>query len=272
MPLAILSSMGTRRQRCRRLALGLGLALTCAALGCAVVSPPGDTLPEAGPPPPGVGHSSGDRSSPANDAGTPPPRLMCPPDPLPYEAGVSAVTVGHQGLCSTGDIDAFIAACIGTVMVTQPGCPPWLASNTKADGGVGTPCGNCLIAPNGRGNGGVWVDPLGYYLPNFGACIEVIDPVHGRACAEALMDTLGCQALACEYCANDDAYMACITAVNTTACASYVDATNSSCAVDIDEYSTCTALGTASTNFAYIASLVCGHSDAPDAGLDASAD
>jgi hypothetical protein len=269
-----------RARRTRRLRLGLASLLASGSLtgfGCAVVAPSAEMGPEAGPALPHIGHPSGDRGSPANDAGVPPPRLACPPDPLPYEAGPDApATVGHQRLCSQGQIEAFIAACLEAPLTATPGCEAWVSSNTQLDGGTGTACGDCLFAPKGENNGAVWVDPLGYFLPNFGACIEIMDPVSGRACGQALMSTLGCQNLACEYCPDtDNEYNDCINAVNSTSCASYLGATDSICPNAANAFQACTKLGTADQNFQNIATLVCGDSEGggTDAGsIDGAAD
>jgi len=255
---------GIRELACAGNLVGLGLPLAgCSAPGTAPTLP----VPDAAPMRPDVGHPTGDRTSPAADAGAAPKPLACPPAPERYMPQSYVPAVAHQGVCNAAEIAVFLTACV-------PGpCPSWNEENRAGfvEGGAGTPCGNCLFAP--KNNGGAWNDPDGYYYPNYGGCTQLLDPLDGPACAAAVDDFNGCSALACEYCPgfapNDLAD--CIHAVSKGACAPYLTTANSSCSAAYDAFTACTSNLDSTANWTYVTTLICGSVTA-DGGPDAAGD
>ncbi len=218
-------------------------------------------------------HDSAASDAPSGDAAACPPASTAGYTPQPYVAAV-----GHQGVCSTGQIADFITACVTST--TQAPCTDWQNTNVPSEAGAGTPCGNCILAPNN--NGGLWLDSLGNGEPNYAACIQLSDPVHGAACAAAYDDFSGCQAVACDAycygtagptCATNTACEGCLSGVGMGSCMSYYTAAHTACASDGADggpFDTCSpgaALNSQTPDFSYIITLICGGS-APDGGAD----
>jgi hypothetical protein len=171
--------------------------------------------------------------------------------------------VGNQGVCSTSDISAFVAACGSNGSQTM--CDTWQNANLMIpEGGAGTACGNCIIAP--MNNGGTWSDSNGYFEPNYPACVQLTDSTTGTMCAGALANRLGCEGVACDSC-NGTAYTSCLTSADTTACGQYLSAYNSACTAAVADggaLATCTpgaATMNADLDLTYIVTLICGGGD-----------
>ena len=244
-----------------------GVSLAGAGCGESTGTPGGG--PDAGAHPLDAGRperpSTGDLTSPANDAGAAPTPLACPPSPTRFVPTAYVPAVAHQGVCSAADIANFVTACV------DPGveCPTWSETNHAGflEGGTGTPCGRCLFAP--ENNGGLWIDPENLFDPNYAGCIQLLDPTFGPACAVAFEDVLGCQALACEYCPNfsSDDFSDCVALTAKEGCASYLAKANAACNSASGAFETCTSGTGGSAPFVRIATLICGAGPA-DGGAD----
>ncbi len=222
-----------------------------------------------------TGASSGDSSSgdSSGDAG-----LLCPPGSTSsYTAPTYVPAVGNQGVCTTTAISAFVAACGYSMAATMGTCATWQAANVGAD--AGTACGNCIMAP--KNNGGIWLDPNGANMayngaPNYAACIQLIDPTHGTACATAFNNASGCEGVACDNAcpmnATNQDFSACTAAADMGSCSTYATPEATACATDLaaDGGTATPCFPAASSNnpdddLRYIANLVCGGTVA-DAG------
>jgi hypothetical protein len=202
---------------------------------------------------------TGDLTSPAADAGKAPPPLVCPPSPASFTPKAYVPSVAHQGLCTTAEVDAFTTACL------DPGtsCGAWVNANVagSVDGGVGTSCGNCIEAPLDLNNGGVWLDPEGFFGPNYGGCMQLLDPTSGPACAAAFNNDDGCQALACDYCpGSPNEFSACYNAAVDAGCASYAAAEGTGCENDFNNgvYGQCSASNGGTQDYVFSVTLICG--------------
>jgi hypothetical protein len=206
------------------------------------------------------------------DAGPCPPESTAGFNPTPFVPATA-----HQGVCSISAINAFINACV--MSTSEATCSMWQDMNLPGDGGAGTPCGNCMLPNNTDDNGGLWLDPLGNFWPNYGACIQITDPTHGTACATAYDNLSGCEDVGCDdrcsgvgMCGTSAACEACFSNVGAD-CSSYLTAAKSACATDvtdggaIDTCSPSSKTGEQASDFAYIIELVCGGT-AADAGHD----
>jgi hypothetical protein len=186
----------------------------------------------------------------------------CPVSTSGFTPMTYTPAVAHQGLCSSTQIQAFVDACGDTGSNTS--CNDWFMTNVSEDGGTGTPCGNCILAPDN--NGGLWLDPDGFFEPDYAACIQLTDTTNGNACASAYDDAQGCNGVACDACTTDDSYSACIMSVDGTAggCASFVAAEEKACKADLADggaASTCSpgaAMMALNPDYTFIISLICG--------------
>jgi hypothetical protein len=186
--------------------------------------------------------------------------------------------VAHQGVCTTAQIAAFIAAC-GFDNGSTTACATWAQANA---GDAGNTCGLCILAP--MNNGGTWLDPLLKatpfdVVPNYAGCIQLTDATHGTACGTAFNNLNGCDGVACDMACADataaDAFDNCITTVNSAGCSQYNTAQNNACATDFDDAGDPTASILAcfpsvasqdqDDDFNYIVNLICG-SGATDGG------
>jgi hypothetical protein len=170
--------------------------------------------------------------------------------------------VAHQDVCSSSDVAEFLASCV-TGLGNQT-CAEWAQANVASNGGAGTPCGNCL-APRENG-GAVWYDPLGQDWPNYAGCIELTDPVHGKACARAYANANACKTTACDHvCRSTTAECSgtcndCYDDSLEAGCGPYDTAEQAACATDFADggaFQTCGA-GGVTDSFARIAVLICG--------------
>jgi hypothetical protein len=188
----------------------------------------------------GSGNGSGSGSGGFGDdasAGT------CSAD-VPYTATTWTNVVAHQGVCQPTDISAFEKACGDDA--TQTACDAWLTANLAGvDGGGGTACGNCIVPANALGTGGasfVTFDSMmnGYFGPNYPACIQILDPTNGSACAGAYYNLFSCLGLECNLCTGtagdgtSEDPAACETADEGTGgiCASYFGPYQTKCTKD----------------------------------------
>jgi hypothetical protein len=249
-------------------------------LGCSSSSPQGTTDSSTAY---DAGHITGDLTSPALDAGKAPPFLACPPAPTaPYDASTYVPAVGHQGVCTTADIAAFVAACARSSKPTLGAllsCNRWVVENVNlaslgvsgVDGGSGTACGNCIIAP--MNNGAARTDPVGVGQPNYAGCIQLTDPIHGLACAAVWESATACEEEACAYCTDNGTVedeKACIHVADQTLCQSLVATKNAACADDLVEggvIDKCSPDDGGAQDNVYITTLICGGAIA-DAGTD----
>jgi hypothetical protein len=187
----------------------------------------------------------------------------------------------HQGVCDVNAIADFLSACVTvSASMFDAQCGAWQTANLPSDAGAGTPCGNCILPQNSDDNGGLWIDPLGNFWPNYGACIQLTDPVHGSACAAAYDNASGCQDVACEISCNQGSAActttagcnACAEASNAGGCKTYAAAAQTACATDIADggpFDTCSpgsAIGSQTPDFSYIITLICGGPAAVDGG------
>lgn len=179
--------------------------------------------------------------------------------------------VGHQGVCSPAQVAEFVNDCVAGTSATA--CDTWQTTNLPSDAGAGTPCGNCILAPDN--NGGLWIDPTGSFWPNWAGCIQLTDPTNGPACAAAANNVDGCVDTACdgicdvdtEYCGGT-ACTACSNQLNSTTCKSYSTTATTACTPAQAAVSACTnASGGQVMNFTDVILLICGPSPA-DAGHD----
>jgi hypothetical protein len=220
------------------------------------------------------GNPSGDLTSPAADAGAAPRPIACPPAPTYYVTPPYVPAVEHQGLCTAGEISAFVSAAV------SPGLsyPAWADANEAGfeEGGMGTPCGNCLFAPPKEDNGGVWVDPYGFFYPNYAGCVQILDPEHGPACAAANNVLTSCELVACDYCPGlgENDLTDCLDAADATSCASFLKTFNAACAADAElggPIDTCTPDNGGPGDYVYVATLICGGAPS-DGGPDGASD
>jgi hypothetical protein len=178
-------------------------------------------------------------------------------------------------VCSPSDISAFITACGDNG--GDPMCSTWLSANVAGEGGAGTACGNCIAAP-AKNNGAVFVDVLrgangglnyDALMPNYAACIQLLDPTNGPACAAA-MDTYSmCDNLACDPCYNMSQFegMAC-DSTTPSGCVSYSNTQTTACMTDMADggaQDTCSpgqASGASDPDYQFILTLICGSADA----------
>jgi hypothetical protein len=183
----------------------------------------------------------------------------------------------HQGVCSTTAIADFINDCV--MSTSEATCSMWQDMNLPADGGTGTPCGSCMLPNNTNDNGGLWLDPLGNFWPNYGACIQITDPTHGTACGTAYDNLSGCEDIGCDdrcsgvgTCGSSTACEACYKNVGAD-CSSYLTTAKSACMTDLGDggaLDTCSpseTTGEQASDFAYIIELICGGTPA-DSGHD----
>jgi hypothetical protein len=170
--------------------------------------------------------------------------------------------VANQGVCSASDISAFLAACGSNG--SQTACDNWQNANVMnvgMEGGAGTACGNCIIAP--MNNGGTWSDSNGFFQPNYGGCVQITDPTSaGTMCAGAVVNRLGCEGVACDSCTIYQ-YPSCATSADSTGCGQYLSAYSSACMADLaagGALSTCRpgAGKNSDIDFTYIVTLICG--------------
>jgi hypothetical protein len=178
--------------------------------------------------------------------------------------------VGNQGVCSPPEVADFVNACVGGTIAD---CTSWQTTNLAIDGGAGTPCGACILAPDN--NGGLWIDPTGSFWPNWAGCIQLSDKTNGPACAATVNNIDGCVDTACDgICDTDTEYCggtacpACSKELESTTCKSYETAAMTACAPAAAAVNTCTnTAGGQIPNYTYVITLICGGS-ATDAGHD----
>ena len=162
----------------------------------------------------------------------------------------------HQGLCTPAEIAAFLKACGDNS--TAVACNAWSASNLSGPDG-GSACGNCIAAPGN--NGGVWSDQGSTY-PNYAACIQLTDSIHGPACSAAYDAVLGCETSVCVSCA-PGAVSGCVASAEIGDCSGYTRTEASACAQDAADagaLETC-APGTSpgvDADLTHIITLICG--------------
>jgi hypothetical protein len=206
--------------------------------------------------------------------------LACPPaSTANYQPPTYAVATGHQGLCTTEGIAAFVAECADP-SDSGTSCANWQNTNVAGDGGSGTACGNCIFAP--ENNGAVWVDPGGLISPNYAGCIQLIDALNGTACAMAYNNYGACNGVACDYCPNPNApsdvtgvndLEACTSAALLGGCNTF-NAQLDACNSDFEDGGalfTCSPSAGQAQDWTYIATQICGGTSA-EAGADASAE
>jgi hypothetical protein len=171
----------------------------------------------------------------------------------------------HQGTCATADITAFIAACGDNQSATS--CGTWQDANVAgvmSAAATGTACGNCIFPT--ANNGGAWVDESGEFVPNFGGCLQILDPAHGTACGTAFDNDFGCAQFACSSCTSDT-INACQTAANAGSCNSYQTTSLTECAPELGTDGAglaCFPAGTSNLidpDWSFIVNLICGSAD-----------
>lgn len=204
-----------------------------------------------------------DDSSPIADSASPPADTApaCPPSTtMSFTPRTYTAAVAHQGVCTAADVSDFVSAC-GQNSTTSS-CSAWEATNLPAgDAGRGTACGRCIVAPDD--NGGLWFDPTGLAYPNYGACIQLSDPIDGPSCSAAYDNATACDDVACDACPSTE-FEGCASASARGACSTYVSTENGACTTDFADGGVATTCspGAAShsvdLDYTYIITLVCG--------------
>ncbi len=198
------------------------------------------------------GSSSGTTSSGGDTGATCPDNTAFTPQPY-------ATATGHKGVCTAADISAFTAACGDNG--SNAACQAYQTSNT---GDAGTACGNCIFDPTNAG--ATWVDQMGYFGPNYGACIQLLDPTNGAACATALDNLNDCLGFECDDCADSTTFQTCSQTVGGAGgvCNSYVAPDQTKCATDLgdggvgNQCSPGAASGKQDPDWQFIINLICG--------------
>lgn len=198
-----------------------------------------------------VGCNSGDDSCPENTS---------------YTAQSFTNAVAHQGRCGTMDIANFLSACGDEG--NSDACAEWYLENVASGAGgagTGSPCGNCIVtaANNGAGWNGPGSQQGSALYPNYGACVQLLDPTNGAACGAALDNVVACADLNCGD-------------LDAAICSTYKSAWGSKCAIDDEDGGvlfTCSpglAMGATDPDFTFIINLICGGgADGGDDGDDA---
>jgi len=164
-------------------------------------------------------------------------------------------------MCSPAEISDFLTSCVdpGTSLLA------WNAVNVAGwtPGSPGTPCGNCIFSPRSKDNGAMWVDPDGEFRPNYGGCVQVLDPTHGAACGAAYNEISACETVTCEYCPSLDAndYTACLTAAHATVCSAPLKNVQDACMFDSASggpLDRCLAASGGTADYAFLVNLICG--------------
>lgn len=179
---------------------------------------------------------------------------------------------GAQGLCTADEISTFITAC-GDGQ-TQTSCNDWQNTNILADAGP-TTCGACIFPSDSSGNptnvGPTYTvvvsSTVATFGINYGACISLLDPTNGPACAVALDNSTDCEQESCATCTTTATADSCFTYTDNGACATPVNSVQTACASDQTQGGTCQPGGgkTANPDWTYILNQICG-SGAPDGG------
>jgi hypothetical protein len=217
------------------------------------------------------GSSSGSSSGgSAKDGSADAPVAACPDD-VPFAPGTYPTVVAHQGVCSGGDVAAFLKACGDGSAGAD--CTAWQVANVGGgDGGGGTACGNCIL---GDGNAGAaFVDQAGasgaqYFAPNYGACIQILDKTNGAACAPAFDAVTDCNGEQCDDCSDATTFNACANGVDALGgiCTTYAQSATTACAPDFAdggiayECSPGAATSTIDPDWQLVIGLVCGSGD-----------
>jgi hypothetical protein len=202
--------------------------------------------------------ASQDSSAGSGDAAPP-----CPPTSTStFKPAAYTNATEHQGVCGASATAAFVAAC-GSAG-TPSTCDAWEAANVASDAGAGNACGNCVVAP--LNNGGAWADPRGALSPNYGACVQILDPNGGSTCAAAFDDAIGCEGIACDTCPAATR-PACVKATDMGSCSTFAGAKGIACAPLQSFLGMCqpsNVTGNPDDDLTFIVGLVCG--EAGDGG------
>jgi len=182
-----------------------------------------------------------------------------------YTAVTYVAATRGTNQCASGDISAFITACVASAS-SQTTCTAWFAANVAGQaadgGGAGTTCGNCIAPANN--NGGIWNDPNGFFAPNFAGCIQLTDTTNGATCAAAFNNANGCDDFYCDQCTTTADFNSCSNAATT--CTTYNSTSNTDCAADLSPDagtavcfpSEAAMASDQSADFTYIINLICG--------------
>jgi hypothetical protein len=195
------------------------------------------------------------------------------PDNTAFTPQPTATATAHRGACSATDLAAFLAACGDNGGLTS--CNDWQTANVAGpDGGGGNACGNCILDPTNKG--AAWSDQVGFFFPNYGACLQLTDPTNGPACGAAVENHQDCDDWQCGDCTDTATQATCNTSVDGAICKQYASAVATACAKDAPDsgaYATCfpgsaTNPPTQDPDWTYIITLICGGGDAgvSDAG------
>ena len=233
---------------------------------------------DAPPPDARLVKETGTPGEAGSDAPADGPGTECPPpDPVDYTPPAFARVVTHPGACSAAAIADFVAAC-GFTSGGVATCAAWQAANVT-DGGVS--CGSCIDAPNNTG--AIRLDPgapnhslFASGFPNTAGCFQVLDPIHGPACAGPYNNLFGCLATACEpgcrHATDPNALSNCQSEAEVAGCAPYVSGSAQACIVELADggaANTCSP-SFVTTNldddFTFVIGVICGGSASTDGG------
>ncbi len=184
-------------------------------------------------------------------------------------------TVPQPGVCTAAEITAFETACGDAY--TASACDAWLTANiAPGDAGGGTACGNCIFTPTTVAyQGAAYLacdDTSCVFDPNYEACVAIVDPTNGPACAAAWDPLQQCSGAQCGDCGTAATYGTCSDTVAATggACSQYASQFATGCATDLGDGGApaikhCTPGGgtTLDPDWTFIINLVCG---SPDGG------
>jgi hypothetical protein len=182
----------------------------------------GSLTPEDAP----VGYDAG-TSSGGDDAADGP---ACPED-LPFKPRTYPPVTVHPGACTSGNVAGFLEACGDEGNITA--CQAWIQANTPGENGEGTACGNCILPADNTGAAFLTFNE--YFFPNYGACVELLDPTGGAHCAQPLDALTDCDAVECEDCTALLPYPQCVGIANGAGgfCGSFAQDVQSECSADL---------------------------------------
>jgi hypothetical protein len=210
--------------------------------------------------------SSGSSSGSGDDSGG---TSTCPYGTA-FTPGTYPASTEHSGACLAADITSFLAACGDSGNSTA--CGNWQTANVpNGDAGAGTACGACIFKDDNSGASFVSVTPggHGFFGPNYGGCIQLLDPTNGPACQPAYDAVDDCEVSECGDCADSTTYATCASAVDASVCSTQSAAVKTACAADFADGGTAqqcdpgaaTNPPTSNPTFQLIISLICGTAD-----------
>lgn len=140
----------------------------------------------------------------------------CAPAAVTFTPAKLALAGAHLGVCTSSEIDAFLANCLGPNAVPQ-GCESFAKNHPD--------CAICMMPDYGKDpHGVVHVDEDGLASVNITGCIAAAEPCN-QACAQAYADTEACQKASCagDACDTVSKRIACFGEAASCACKEHRD-------------------------------------------------